>query len=596
MKTSDFLRLFGQTLNNSYSVCLAAIALTSILLVSNAVAQANTAAQRAFQQDRDGTLQNPSADFIPGSLIIKFSDAVSRTAVDGVLASVGATRIQDFALVPGLAHIRVPAAATDSILLALQRNPLVDYVDLDFTVRAGQAVISDDAFFGLQWALLNSGQSVNGTRGRVGADIRASEAWTISTGGPSCLVAVIDSGVQLNHPDLAGNIWLNPREKSDGTDSDRNGFVDDLIGWDFVDNNNSPFDENGHGTHVAGVIAAVSNNSAGVAGVAWDCKIMALRFLNASGSGTTSGAISALEYAVSNGAKISNNSWGGGSYSSALYNAIRLAGENHGHLFIAAAGNSGFNSDSRPSYPAAYDLPNIISVAATDNRDRLASFSNYGALSVDIGAPGVDIASTYINNNYVYLSGTSMAAPHVAGVAGLITAQYPSATYEQLALILLGSARPLSSLDGKTRTGGILDAYYSLLNARALLELTSDPDVVPETDPAPDPAPEESVTEPEPKLTIPNEPSNLTAENNRNSTATLTWIDQSDNEAGFVVERQKLNRGGRWSASTETDVAADSEAYIDSAGAGTFQYRLRAYNSAGLSASTPWVKVDITRR
>jgi len=567
-----------------FTALLGVVVCSVILSAPDATAQTDVALQRAFQQDRDIALQNPDAELIPGSLIIKFSDVASRAQGDAILSAVGAARIKDFSLVPGLTHISVPAAAMDRIIAALQNNPLVDYVEPDYVVSGGQTIQPNDTHFGLQWALLNSGQTINRKSGLAGADIRATQAWSISTGGAGCLVAVIDSGVQLNHPDLSGNIWRNPLELADGFDSDENGFIDDVYGWDFVDNDNNPADENGHGTHVAGTIAAVSNNGTGIAGVAWNCKIMALRFLNANGSGTTSAAISALEYAVFNGARISNNSWGGGGYSSALRNTIEIAGKQYGHLFIAAAGNSGADSDRQPSYPAAYDLPNIISVAATDNRDRLANFSNYGVTSVDLGAPGVDIASTYINDRYVYMSGTSMAAPHVAGVAGLIAERYPHVSFEDLALILLGSARPLPSLEGKTTTGGMLDALSSLQNADAILESTSET------------APEESAPDPDPEVIIPSAASGLSVVNNRNSTATLNWKDNSDNESGFLVERQKLNGGGRWSASTEIDLPADTVTYTDSSGAGTYQYRVRAYNSAGSSSATDWVRVEVTRR
>jgi serine protease len=222
-------------------------------------------------------------------------------------------------------------------------------------------------------------------------------------------------------------------------------------------------------------------------------------------------------------------------------------------------------------------------VAATDNRDRLATFSNYGAESVDLGAPGVDVASTYTNNNYVYLSGTSMAAPHVAGTAGLIANLYPHASVEDMVLILLGSARPLSSLAGKTSTGGMLDAFASLQNAQALLG-------TPPAKQEPDP-----VTQPDP-VTVPVAPSNLTAANNRNSTATLQWQDNADNETGFVLEREKRSGGGRWVGNSQFNLPENTQTYTDNSGTGTFRYRIHAYNSAGSSPATEWEIVEVTRR
>ncbi|MFM5946430.1 MAG: S8 family serine peptidase, partial [Dolichospermum sp.] len=234
-----------------------------------------------------------------------------------------------------------------------------------------------------------------------------------------------------------------------------------IRGWDFAYNDNNPSDVQGHGTHVAGTIAAKGNNGVGVTGVAWNAKIMPLKFLNDQGSGTLSNAILAINYATAKGVKITNNSWGGGGFSQALYDSINAAGQ-AGALFIAAAGNSGQNADINPMYPAAYDLANIISVAATTRTDALSSFSNYGLTSVDLGAPGSQIYSTTPNNTYSTYSGTSMASPHVAGGAALLWSQNPTWTAQQVKNTLMNTGDPLASLAGKTVSGKRLNVFNAL--------------------------------------------------------------------------------------------------------------------------------------
>ncbi|UUO05366.1 S8 family serine peptidase [Blastopirellula sp. J2-11] len=314
------------------------------------------------------------------------------------------------------------------------------------------------------WGLDNQGQ----TGGTVDADIDAPEAWEITTGNPNVVVAVIDTGVDYTHPDLIHSMWVNPGEiAGDGIDNDGNGFVDDVYGYDFLNNDGDPLDDNMHGTHVAGTIAAEGENAAGVVGVASSASIMALKFLSASGSGSTADAVRALNYATMMkklyGVNVvaTNNSWGGGEYSSALYNAIKASGDED-ILFVAAAGNNGTNNDVTPQYPASYGLDNVISVAATDHNDQLAGFSNYGASSVDIAAPGVGIVSTITRGRYLSLSGTSMAAPHVSGVIALAYSVNPSATMEQIKAALLGGVDNVAGLHGKVSTGGRLNALGTL--------------------------------------------------------------------------------------------------------------------------------------
>ena len=341
------------------------------------------------------------------------------------------------------------------------------YVEPNFVHVMGEIIEStppNDSGYASLWGLSNTGQ----TGGTVDADIDALEAWGLSTGSSDVVVAIIDTGIDYTHSDLSGNMWVNPGEIArDGIDNDGNGYVDDIYGWDFAYNDSDPFDGHHHGTHVAGTIGAVGNNSTGVVGVNWDVKLMAMKFLSDGGSGSTSGAIGAINYVTmmkrDYGVNVvaTNNSWGGGGYSQALSDAI-AAGGAEGVLFIAAAGNSGNNTDIYASYPSSYGHDRIISVAATDHNDGRAGFSNYGATSVDLAAPGVSIYSTVPGNGYASYSGTSMATPHVAGVVGLLAAGNPQATVDQIKAAIMDGADTVASMAGRAVTGGRLNAYNAL--------------------------------------------------------------------------------------------------------------------------------------
>jgi subtilisin family serine protease len=300
------------------------------------------------------------------------------------------------------------------------------------------------------------------------SSIDAQQAWNLTTGSSSVVVGVVDTGIDYTHSDLAANIWINPGEiVGNGIDDDGNGFIDDVYGYDFVNNDSNPMDDNGHGTHVSGTIAAVGNNSRGVSGVNWSASLMALKFLDSTGSGYISDAVRAINYATmmrnqyNVNLRVLNNSWGGGGYSSALAAAI-AASNNAGILFVAAAGNSTANNDASAQYPANYTAASVISVAASDQNDQLASFSNYGAKTVDLAAPGVSIYSTLPNNRYGTYSGTSMATPHVAGVAALAWAYNPDATVAEVRNAILQGVDKISSLTGKVASGGRLNAYNTL--------------------------------------------------------------------------------------------------------------------------------------
>jgi len=318
--------------------------------------------------------------------------------------------------------------------------------------------IPNDPNFNQLWGLNNTGQ--NG--GKADADIDAPEAW-VRTTDSSVVIGVIDTGVDYNHPDLRNQMWKNLGEiAGNSIDDDHNGYIDDVYGYDFVNNDGDPFDDNSHGTHVSGTIAAQANNNIGITGVNWNAKIMALKWLDSNNRGYISNAIRAINYATQMGVKITNNSWTADHSSQVLYDAINAAGQK-GSLFVAAAGNDyGNNNDVNPKYPASYNLDNIISVAATDRNDNLATFSNIGAQSVDIGAPGVDILSSVPGGGYDSYQGTSMATPHVAGVVSLLMSKFPSETAAQIKNRLLAGVDPISALSGVTVTGGRLNAFKAL--------------------------------------------------------------------------------------------------------------------------------------
>jgi len=370
-------------------------------------------------------------EYVPGELLIGFKNDVSTASIQTLHQQIGATVIQQFSITP-LSQVRLPK--TVSMAQAARQyeaNPAVAYVEPNYMVRA--SVIPDDTLYGDLWGM---------TR------IRAPEAWDVTVGSEEIVVGIIDTGILATHQDLADNIAPG--------------------GYDFVNNDTDPTDDQGHGTHVAGTIGAVGNNAMGVAGVNWQVKMIGLKFLSASGSGSIADAIRAVQYAATNTAlniKITNNSWGGGGFSQGLYEAIKISGELYGQLFIAAAGNDGVDNDDVPHYPSSYDLTNIIAVAAIAEDGSMAEFSCYGLESVDLGAPGVDIMSSVIGgagDQYGTKSGTSMACPHVAGAAALLWSLNPDYTPEEIRSALLESVATNAALTGMTVTDGELDLYAAI--------------------------------------------------------------------------------------------------------------------------------------
>lgn len=293
---------------------------------------------------------------------------------------------------------------------------------------------------------------------KVGAQL----AWKKTIGSDKIVVADIDTGVDYNHEDLINNIWRNPGEiPNDGKDNDNNGYVDDVVGWDFSNSDNRPWDDHGHGTHTSGTIGATGGNGRGVSGISQRVRILPLKFLSRYGSGSTENAILAINYAVAQGAHILSNSWGGGEYSRALEEAVQEAASRD-VLFVAAAGNDSSDNDTTPMYPASYRLPNVISVAASDSSDNLADFSNFGANTVDLAAPGDVIYSTVPANRYFVMSGTSMACPLVAGAAALIKSIKPDLSSVQIKNLLVSSVDKISVFEGKVSSGGRLNVARAL--------------------------------------------------------------------------------------------------------------------------------------
>ncbi|MEW6068261.1 MAG: S8 family serine peptidase [Nitrospirota bacterium] len=662
--------------------------------------------------------------YVPGEILVKFKSYARTSAADierkGSETGVK-TKLKRSISPLNIHHLKItePDMAVEDAIERLKSHPDVEFAEPNYIVRAFATTPTDPSFSSL-WGLDNTGQ----TGGTVDADIDAPDAWDVTTGSSSVIIAIVDTGVAYTHPDLAGNIWINTGETAgDGVDDDGNGYADDIYGWDFIDNDGYPEDYYSHGTHVAGTIAAVGDNSTGITGVMWQAKIMPLRFLGVSGAGDTANAVSAIIYAADNGAKIINASWGEYAYSQSLYDAIAYARQMN-VLFVAAAGNETNNNDIYPLYPASYNLDNIISVAATDDDDRLASFSNYGSTSVDIGSPGVSIYSSiptftydtavsvynsnfdtdtagslptgwssggtsstwavtdttansvpnsltdspsgnYVSNTdswagymtpitseknnlytlsfqwkgyidpttYDYLDinystdgitwdwidwtdgnystwtnfttteitaaadllgsfyfgfglesdifgnydgayiddvsfvrqpiiidtytydsydGTSMASPHVSGVAGLVLSANSSLSYQEVKDVILNNVDQKIFLSGKTYTGGRLNAYnavYAAVNYSSL----------------------------------PTTPSGLTAAAISSYQINLSWTN-SANETGFKIER-KLGANGIYTEIATT--GADVTTYSDTIGLSastTYYYKIRAYNSYGKSS------------
>lgn len=402
-------------------------------------------------------------NYIEGEILVRFSDIVPQPEVMQILSNQQYAPLETMKIVPNLQLIKLPQGKrVEEAIQEFEKEPYVLYASPNYIIDIGGGILPppdqpgqpdkdprfSDPFFYRSYGI------------RL---IRARDAWSDFTlGNREVIVGVIDTGIDYHHEDLSENMWKNIREiEKNGIDDDQNGYVDDVYGWNFVDGNNDPFDDNHHGTHVAGTIGAVNGNQLGTIGVSPKVSLMACKFLNNQGRGSLVGAIKCIEYAVTNGAKVLNNSWGGPGYSNALLDAIKAA-EKLGVLFVAAAGNATEDVDKNPMYPACFDAKNIIAVAATDRNDLLTNFSNFGKNSVDLAAPGSFIYSTLPNNQYGNMDGTSMATPHVSGAAALLWAFKPTLSLYDLKELILKTADPVDSLKNITVTGGRLNVYNAM--------------------------------------------------------------------------------------------------------------------------------------
>ncbi|MDA8621300.1 S8 family serine peptidase [Psychrosphaera sp.] len=408
------------------------------------------------------------------SVIVVYKDSASKLHRKSVRSQLGA-KISDLNndevddryrnIMNGrVAQYSLKGLTVKEAIAKLNKNSSVLYAEPDYILHA--AGTPDDERYSELWGMNNTGQ----TGGTADADIDAPEAWDISIGSRDVVIGVIDSGVDHTHPDLAANMWVNPGEiAGDGIDNDGNGYVDDVHGINAITGSGDPMDDNGHGTHVAGTIGATGNNGEGVVGVNHEVSIIGCKFLDASGSGSSSDALECVDYFVAlknNGVnvKATNNSWGGGGFSQAMFDGLTVS-EEANILFLAAAGNDAYDNDATASYPSGYSLDSIVAVASTTHTDGMSSFSQWGLTTVDLGAPGSAILSTVPGGGYSSFSGTSMATPHVAGAAALAWSVNPELSAAEMKALLMNSGDDNAALLGKTVSGKRLNVHNALLDA-----------------------------------------------------------------------------------------------------------------------------------
>lgn len=420
-------------------------------------------------------IESGLAERVPNQVLVKVPSGLKTAELKQLAADYGATLSKELRIPevmqeafggqlllletgPGISETQTMAMMEkDERVLTLATNDETTLFDTEEPPQAKEKLPND--VHAEQWNMRNR----NFPGGVDGADINAGKAWAITTGkgakegGP--IVAILDSGIDAFHEDLKDNLWVNPREIKNGKDDDWDGFTDDIHGINGVDGTANIFDEIGHGTHVAGVIGAVTDNEKGVAGINWDTQLMSIKIAETNRVSLL-GAITGILYAAENGARVANHSWGGRINNPILEDVMASSPTLH----VCAAGNAKQDNEIAPSYPASYDLPNVISVAASTRRDSHLFFSNWGTESVDVHAPGAIVWSTMPQNNYGEMSGTSMATPHVTGVAALIASEYPEATNQEIKDRIIYSADKIGEFRDKSVSGGRLNAFSALEN------------------------------------------------------------------------------------------------------------------------------------
>jgi subtilisin family serine protease len=443
-------------------VCLFVIGSASLTFAGS---ESFSARDKAALYKTQKILDAMKTGHVSDELLIRFKKGSDEKTKNRILKKLGATVVETYPN-SGVYLVQLPAGLTPrQARNSVKGDAGVHKAEPNYIIRTASLPIPNDTYFSQLYGLYNYGQ----TGGTPGADIKAPAAWTITTGSPSVVVAVIDTGVDYTHPDLAANMWVNSGEiAGNGIDDDGSGYADDIYGFFTSDQTSDPMDTLGHGTHVAGTIGAVGNNTQGVIGVSPQVRIMALKSMLAGGYGVVSDAVRAIDYLIAMkqrgvNVRVINASWYADTaeFPTALYEAVRAARDNN-IVFVVAAGNNGQDIDATPAYPASFDLENVITVAALDHNDNLASFSNYGATKVHVAAPGVNIYSTTPGGAYNYKSGTSMAAPHVTGLVALMAAQYPQYTYQQIRSKMLSTVDTLPNLQGRVLTTGRVNAWKAL--------------------------------------------------------------------------------------------------------------------------------------
>jgi len=500
-------------------------------------------------------LAAPSAaqDYVPGELIVRFEASADAADRADALAHRRAALRANLAL-PDVALVRLQQGdSVGAAAAALERDAGVAWATPNHLYRT--LLTPNDPLFDEAWHL---------------SAISAPAAWDTTTGSAAVTVAVVDTGFQQSHGDIAPNLWSNPDEVANGFDDDANGKIDDLHGWNFVSGTASPEDDNGHGTHVGATAGARGNDGYGVPGVAWNAKLMPLKAGNSSGLFTASGIINAFAYACGEGARIVNGSFGGPTFDSGIKAAIDGC---PGALFVVAAGNSGTNNDLAAKYPCSYDAPNLVCVAATDHVDQLASFSNYGPASVDLAAPGVDIVSAYPPNSWAVADGTSASAPQVAGAAALLATHRSALTAVELRAALMNGVDKVAGLNGLVGVGGRLNVQ------KALTAPTTPPVVYIPPPPGPPAAPVDTTAPTDPAVSS---TSHVVGVRSIDATVDVTWSGAHDFGSGVDGYSFTWDGSGTSVPDTTKDVEETTQQLTSPRlGPGTYWFHIRTRDNAG---------------